>query len=112
MQINVSSRHGDLSPSTQELISSKAGKLQKFYDRITAIEVTADLKDQDRPTVEIRVSAEQSPDFVATDSGNNVVSAAESVVQKLEQQLRKHKEKKTSHRKDSLKHVETQPEEE
>ncbi len=106
MQINVSARHGSLSPSTQETVTQKAGKLQKFFDRITGIEVTVDLKNQDKPEVEIRVSAEEAPAFVATDSGNNILTAVESVVQKLEQQLRKHKEKVTNHRNAPLKHVE------
>lgn len=112
MQISVSARHGDLSQSTQDVISQKASKLQKFYDRITAIEITVDLKQQERSDVEIRVSAENASDFVAHDSSNSVVSAVESVVQKLEQQIRKHKEKITSHRNSALKHAEVPQDEE
>ena len=97
MQVTISARHGELATSTQELLEQKARKLTRFFDRITAILVTVDLKSEAKPEVEIVVSAEEAEDFVAKDSGNNALSAVESVVQKLEQQLRKHKEKLTDH---------------
>ncbi|HRF02194.1 MAG TPA: ribosome-associated translation inhibitor RaiA [Pirellulaceae bacterium] len=97
MQITISARHGELAIATQDLLKQKAEKLTRFFDRITAIRVTVDLKSEAHPEVEIVVSAEAVEDFVAKDSGNNALTAVESVVQKLEQQLRKHKEKITNH---------------
>ncbi|MEZ6117296.1 MAG: ribosome-associated translation inhibitor RaiA [Pirellulaceae bacterium] len=91
-------RHGHLSQGTQDRITAKVSKLSRFYDRITAVNVTVDLKREDAPEVEIRVSAELAEDFVARDSAVNVIGAVESAVQKLEQQLRKHKQKMTDHR--------------
>jgi len=79
------------------VLEQKARKLTRFFDRITAIKITVELKSEITPEVEIVVSAEEAEDFVAKDSGNNVLTALESVVQKLEQQLRKHKEKITNH---------------
>lgn len=98
MQTNVSMRHGHLSQGTQDRITAKVSKLSRFYDRITAVNVTVDLKREDAPEVEIRVSAELAEDFVARDSAVNVIGAVESAVQKLEKQLRKHKQKMTDHR--------------
>lgn len=95
--VTISARHGALATATQELLESKASKLTRFYDRITSIVVTVDLKNETAPEVEIKVTAEEAPDFVAKDVGNNALTAVESVVQKLEQQLRKHKEKITNH---------------
>ncbi|MCA9198966.1 MAG: ribosome-associated translation inhibitor RaiA [Planctomycetales bacterium] len=91
-------RHGHLSQGTQDRITAKVSKLSRFYDRITAVNVTVDLKREDAPEVEIRVSAELAEDFVARDSAVNVIGAVESAVQKLEKQLRKHKQKMTDHR--------------
>ncbi len=98
MQINISARHGHLTDSTQEKIKGKVQKLVRFFDRVTAIIVTVDLKRTDAPEVEIRVSGEHTEDFVAADSGNNVPAALDSATRKVEQQLRKHKEKLTGHR--------------
>lgn len=103
MQINISSRHGHLTESTQGKITGKVDKLSRFFDRITSIVVTVDLKRSDAPELELRVSAEHTEDFVATDSGNNVLTALDSAMHKMEQQLRKHKEKLTGHRSPGLK---------
>ena len=67
MQIEISARHGDLSPQTQERITEKIQKLRRLFDRMTAIYVTADLEHREEPSVELRVSGELTEDFVATD---------------------------------------------
>ena len=46
MQISISTRHGDLSAGTREKISEKVQKLSRLFDRLTAINVTADLEDR------------------------------------------------------------------
>ena len=110
MQINISARHGHLTDSTQEKIKGKVQKLVRFFDRVTAIIVTVDLKRTDAPEVEIRVSGEHTEDFVAADSGNNVPAALDSATRKVEQQLRKHKEKLTGHRTSGMKDSAAGPE--
>ena len=106
MQINISARHGQLSQSTQDRLSEKVEKLTRFFDRITSIEVTADLKNEQSPEVEVKVTAERHDPFVAKDRAESVSSALDSVIDKLEAQLRKHKEKITEHRTPSHKHIE------
>ncbi len=66
-----------------------------------------DLENTQSPKVEVKVSAEETNDFFAADTGSNVLTAVESVVRKLETQLRKHKEKLTGHRGKSHKNVDT-----
>ena len=92
MQVNISARHGNLSTATQDKITEKVEKLNRFFDRLTAIQVTIDLKDRESPDVEVRASAEHTKDFIAS-TGGELFAALDSVVHKLEQQLRKHKEK-------------------
>ena len=102
MQINISARHGHLSAGTQQRITDKVVRLRRFFDRITGMQVTVDLENRETPLVELRVSAELTDDFVASDQGE-LIGAVESVAQKMEQQLRKHKEKITGHRGPGLK---------
>ncbi|MCO6454166.1 MAG: ribosome-associated translation inhibitor RaiA [Pirellulaceae bacterium] len=106
MQINISARHGHLSAATQEKISEKVEKLRRLFDRLTAIEVTVDLEHAEAPNVEVKVSAERTEHFVATDTGANVMAALDGVLHKIEQQLRKHKEKRSGHRATGHKHLE------
>lgn len=105
MQISISTRHGDLSAGTREKISDKVQKLSRLFDRLTAINVTADLEDRESPKLEIRVSAEHTEDFIATDQSSSVLAALDSVIHKVEKQLRRHKEKLTGHRATSHKHI-------
>jgi len=106
VQISISTRHGDLSAGTREKISEKVEKLPRLFDRLTAIYVTADLEDRESPKLEIRVSAEHTEDFVATDESSSVLAALDGVIHKVEKQLRRHKEKRTGHRHTSHKHIE------
>jgi len=94
VQISISARHGHLSAGTQEKIREKVEKLPRLLDRLTAIHVTADLEHEEKPGLELRVTAEHSGEFVATSDGSSVLAALDGALHKLEQQLRKHKEKK------------------
>ena len=102
MQIAVSARHGHLHTDTQARIREKGEKLRKYFDRLTAIQVTVNLEHRETPDVELRISAENTTDFVATDT-DELMTALDRVVHRVEQQLRKHKEKVTGHRASGLK---------
>ena len=56
-----------------------------------------------QPQVEIIVSAEEVNDYFATNAGTNVVSAFDGALNKIEIQLKKHKEKLKGHRSSELK---------
>jgi putative sigma-54 modulation protein len=106
VQINFSVRHGQIGSNAQHTITEKVERVRKFYDRITAIHVTIDLKNADKPEVELVVKAEHHDDFVSHDSADTLLNAVDSVVHKMEMQLRKHKEKITEHRVPGHKHME------
>ena len=98
LETKITVKNGNLSDEIQSTIKQKVSKLPKFFDRTTGIQVVADLQHTDNPEVEIIVSAEESRDFFASDSGGNVLSALEGAIQKVESQLKKHKEKLKGHR--------------
>lgn len=101
MQIQVTTRHGHLKDSTREKITAKAEKLLKFFERLTAIEVVVDLNESDRPRVDIKVSAEHKHDFVSHDQGDNLLSVVDSALHKIEQQLRRYKDRVQSRHRDA-----------
>jgi putative sigma-54 modulation protein len=92
VQIKISARHGHLSEATQEFIREKAEKLLHIFNRLTSITVTVDLKN-DAKEVEFLVSAEHKHDFVARESNDDILAAVDLVLDKLEAQLRRYKEK-------------------
>lgn len=106
MQINISARHGSINSTTQTSIQEKVERIRKFYDRVTAINVTVDLRADNKPAVELVVKAELHDDFVSHDSADSILTAVDSAVHKMEMQLRKHKEKLTDRHAAGHKHVE------
>jgi ribosome hibernation promoting factor len=109
VQISISARHGHLSPGTQEKINEKVDVLRKFFDRMTAIQVTVDLERREEPTVEMRISAEHRDEFVAVERADTVLAALDGVIEKMESQLRKFKERLKEHRATGHKHIELPP---
>ena len=93
MQVNISARHGHLNDESKDQITAKMERLLRLFDRLLSIDVTVDLKRQEMPSVDVRVSAEHKHDFVATDQASSLMAALDGVIHKLEGQLRKYKER-------------------
>lgn len=98
MELKVSTRHGHLSEATQAKIRAKVERLPRYFERLTAIEITVDLERKEAPVVDLKVSAEHKHDFVASDQGEDLMATVDGVVHKVEQQLRKYKQKVQEHR--------------
>jgi putative sigma-54 modulation protein len=92
VQIKISARHGHLNDNTQQFIREKAEKLLHFFERLTMIEVTVDLNG-DEKHVEFLVQAEHKHNFVAREKNGNLHAAVDLVMDKIEGQLRRYKEK-------------------
>jgi len=93
MQVTISTRHGEISEATKEKIIQKVEKLQRFFDRLTAVDVTVNLDKADEPSIEVAVKSEKRDDFVASYQSNDMFGSVDQVIAKLEQQIKKHKEK-------------------
>ena len=93
MQVQISTRHGHLSEASQQKIAAKVEKLTRIFDRLTSADVTVDLEDSNNPKVDLKVSAEHMHNFVAHDQSEELMASVDTVVHRMEQQLRKHKDK-------------------
>lgn len=93
MQIRISTRHGNVSEETQAKIQAKVEKLTRLFDRLTEISVTIDLEHREEPSVDLKVAAEHKHDFTATVRSGDLMGSVDQVIHKLEQQLRRYKEK-------------------
>lgn len=109
MQISISVRHGRLSEASQEKLKAKAEKFGRLFDRLMAIELVIELKNEQSPEVAINVSAEHKHDFVAHATADTLLGAFEGAASKIEQQLRKYKERVVErHRGPGGKHIEVE----
>jgi putative sigma-54 modulation protein len=97
VQIKISTRHGQLSEESQQKVREKTERLVRYFERLTSIEVTVDLKSPDSPVVQLQVSAEHKHDFVAHGEGAELSKAVDAAVHKMEEQLRRYKERIQGH---------------
>ena len=98
MQIKISTRHGSsLTDDEHTYLREKAEKLLRYFGRLMSIELEVERRKHDWQ-VEINVSAEHKHDFVAREEGATPEAAADRCVYKLEQQLRRYKERVQDHR--------------
>ena len=100
MQIRLTGRHVEVTEDVRKYIEDKANKLPRFYDRIHAIEVVLD-RESEQFTAEIIVRADRKHTFVASETGPDTFALIDTLVEKLERQLKKHKEKNRNHKHDS-----------
>ncbi len=92
MQVFVTGRHVDLSENLKSYAEEKAGRLPRFYDRVQSVEVIIE-READLASVEMIVNAVGSPAFVAKEVGPDAFACIDLLADKLERQLKKHKEK-------------------
>jgi putative sigma-54 modulation protein len=93
VQINISTRHGHVGEDTHGKIKEKLDKLPRLYDRISAIELIINLENNEKLQIDLKVSAKHKPDLLASSTSDNLLGSVDHVVEKMEQQLRKHKGK-------------------
>jgi putative sigma-54 modulation protein len=92
MQVTVSGRHISVTDALKTYCQEKASKLTRFYDRIQSIDVILDGKNGVH-TAEIRVHTERADPFVATVQDADIYAAVDVLLDKIERQLTRHKER-------------------
>lgn len=99
MQIQISGRHVEVPAELRSYIEEKIQKLPRFYDRIHEVEVILG-HESELFTAEIIVRADHKHTFVASETGPDTYALVDAIVDKLERQLRKHKEMLRNHKHD------------
>ncbi|QOJ15276.1 MAG: ribosome-associated translation inhibitor RaiA [Planctomycetia bacterium] len=92
MQVTVSGRHMTVSDAVREYCEKKAERLVRFFDRIQSIEVVLDGQ-AGRHTAKMIVHAEHHDPFVAQEENADIYAAVDLLLEEIEGQLRRHKEK-------------------
>lgn len=91
MQITVSGHHVDVTPALRDYVNNKLTKLQRHFDNITNTDVTLTVEklvQKAEATVHIA-----GADLFATCESEDMYAAIDSLTDKLDRQLIKHKEK-------------------
>ena len=99
MQIQITGRHVQVTDDVRDYINDKAAKLPRFYDRIHEIEVVLG-HESEQFKAEMIVRADHKHTFVASETGPDTFALVDLLVEKLERQLVRHKEKRRNRKHD------------
>ncbi|MFD2229668.1 ribosome hibernation promoting factor [Alkalimarinus sediminis] len=91
MQLNITGHHVDLTDSLKDYVSTKLEKLERHFDHISNVQVTLSVQ-------KLRQIAEATlhisgADIHATAEQEDMYAAIDQLVDKLDRQILKHKEK-------------------
>ena len=96
MQINLTGHHVDITSALRDYVDTKFERLERHFDHVTNVHVVL--------TVEkLRQKAEANlhlngANVFADATHEDMYAAIDSLVDKLDRQVKKHKEKMTNHR--------------
>jgi putative sigma-54 modulation protein len=95
MQINLSGHHVDITTPLRDYVTSKLERLKRHFDHVTDIHVVLGVE-------KLRHKAEATMhisggDIFAESVEENMYAAIDGLADKLDRQLKKHKEKITDH---------------
>ena len=95
MQINITGHHVELTPALREYVTTKLQRLVRRFDHVTNAHVVLEVTKQNhRAEATVHVSGGT---LFAESSEANMYAAIDILADKLDRQIKKHKEKKTDH---------------
>lgn len=96
MQIDLSGHHVDITDSMRSYVNEKIGRLEKHFDRVTDVHVVLSVEKQIQKA-EGTILVKGNKIFAQADN-EDMYAAIDSLADKLDRQIIKHKEKIQSHR--------------
>ena len=97
VQIEVTSRHQHVSDKTRTFATERALKLTRYNDRVSRIQVLLDERHEDFIT-EIIVHVDSGTTLVAKERAKGYRTSMDAVLNKLEKQLKRDKERRRNHK--------------
>ena len=96
MQINLTARHLDITDALRSYVQNKIERLERYFDHMTNVHVILSVE-------KLRQKAEASfhisgHDVYADSEHEDMYAAIDGLVDKLDRQVLKHKEKMKNHR--------------
>ena len=96
MQINITGHHVDITAPMREYVTSKLSKLERHSDHITKAQVTLSIE-KDRQKAEASIQLSGNDVFAHCESAD-MYASIDTLLDKLDRQVLKHKEKNVTRR--------------
>ncbi|GIU23877.1 ribosome hibernation promoting factor [Shewanella colwelliana] len=95
MQINLTGHHIEITQSLRNYVEEKFTKLERHFDQINNVHVVLNVeKMQQKVEAKLRL---RGGEVFATSEHSDMYAAIDSLIDKLDRQVIKHKEKLTKH---------------
>ncbi len=95
MQINITGHHVDITPALHAYVEEKLERLERHFDNITNAHVILEIE-KDRQKAEATIHVSKGQVYADAEDGN-MYAAIDSLADKLDRQIKKHKEKLKDH---------------
>jgi putative sigma-54 modulation protein len=96
MNISITGQHLDVTPALHDYVNTKFERLARHFDQVTKVHVILNVeKLRQKAEATIHVSG---GDLFANAEDADMYAAIDALVDKLDRQVKKHKEKQTNHR--------------
>ena len=97
MQLNITGHHVDVTDSLKSYVDTKIKRLERHFDHMTNVHVILSVE-KERHKAEATVHVNGANLFAESEE-ENMYAAIDSLTDKLDRQVKKHKEKLTDHHK-------------
>ncbi len=96
MQLNITGHHVEVTPALNEYVTTKMEKLERHFDNVTNVHVVLGVeKVRQKAEATLHVSG---ADLFAECTDEDMYAAIDGLIDKLDRQVIKHKEKTNSRR--------------
>lgn len=109
MQINITGHHIDITSALRDYVNDKIERLERHFDHVTNVHVVLCVeKMRNKAEATVHVSG---GNLFADAEEDDMYAAIDALIDKLDRQVKKHKEKLTKHRRtdEPLKHQISDP---
>ena len=95
MQINLTGHHVEVTPALREYVTKKLARVVRHFDHVTSVHVILTVEKQSRKAeATLHVAG---ADIFANASHHDMYAAIDTLVDRIDGQVRRHKEKLTDH---------------
>ena len=96
MQINLTGHHIDITPALRDYVNNKFQKIQRYFSNITNVHVILSVDKKFQQKAEARLHLAKAEVFAESEA-DDMYAAIDLLIDKLDRQVLKHKEKLKQH---------------
>lgn len=102
MNLNITGHHLELTPAIREYVETKLDRVIRHFDHVTSVSVILSVEKL-RQKAEVTLHVRGKDIFVEAES-EDMYATIDNLIDKLDRQVLKHKEKTGEHPREALKH--------